>query len=65
MYKTDDPIADFDRYDAAQAREEAKRPHCEYCEEVLWDSYYYINGEIICEDCLDKIFKHDVGEYIE
>lgn len=61
MYITDDPVADFDRYDAEQAAYEAKLPHCVYCGEPMWDDYYEIDGEVVCRDCLDEHFKRDAS----
>lgn len=58
---TDDPVADFGAWDEEQTRKEAKLPVCDYCNEAIQDDYYYyINGEIICEKCLDDNFKRDV-----
>lgn len=63
MYRTDDPAADFDRYDRYQAKEEAKLPHCDRCGCAIDDHYYNINGDIFCKECLDDEFRHDVEEY--
>lgn len=63
MYRTDDPVADFERYDSEQAREEARLPHCDCCGNVIRDHYWNINGEIYCEDCLNDNFRHDADEY--
>jgi formylmethanofuran dehydrogenase subunit E len=65
MYRSDDPERDFLRYDAEQAREEARLPHCDYCEEAIYDTYYSINGEIICEECLENLFRHSVHDYLD
>lgn len=48
----------FDAYDRKQAREEARLPHCDCCGEPIWEKYYEINGEIYCEECLEKNFSH-------
>lgn len=56
MYITDDPVADYDRYDTERAEEENRLPHCDYCGEPIHEKYYEIDGEIICEDCLDANF---------
>lgn len=62
---TDDPIADFERHSAEQERRLDKLPVCDYCEEPIQDDfYYYINGESICETCLDRFFRKDVSEYV-
>lgn len=57
---TDDPIRDFERYDAAQAAELARLPICAECEAHIEDSEaYYINGEWICESCMSS-YKREV-----
>lgn len=58
MFRTDDPIADFDRHDAEQERRLTDLPECDYCGEKITDDYYYnINGDVICEGCLKKHFR--------
>lgn len=61
MYYTDDPVRDFARHDAQQARQEERLPHCDYCGEVIYEKYYEINGKIVCEDCLEDLF----AQYVE
>ena len=54
-YRTNDPLADFDRWDAEQNRRLAQLPVCVECEEPIQDEMaYYINGEWICEHCMDN-----------
>jgi formylmethanofuran dehydrogenase subunit E len=65
MYYTDDPERDFMRRDRAQAEREARLPHCEICGEPIHEKYYNINGEIICEDCLETNYAYDVDDYID
>lgn len=61
MFYTDDPIADFERYDRERAKYEASLPKCEYCGLPVEDDYYYeINGDILCEKCLNDHFRKDV-----
>lgn len=62
---TDDPVADFHRYDAAQERKLQRYPKCAHCDEHITDRYYDIEGVIICKDCLDSDFGHDVDDYID
>ena len=51
---SDDPVRDYDAWDAEQARLEAKLPVCSDCGEHIWDDYaFYIDGEWICESCMD------------
>lgn len=63
MYRTDDPAADFDRYDREQARDEERLPRCDYCGCVIHEHYWRIKGEIYCEECLDECFRHDAEDY--
>ena len=61
-----------DNYDLWEAHERerekrlAKRPVCDYCKEHIQDDFYYeINGENICEHCLDTFFRKETdNEYI-
>ena len=58
-YRSDDPIADADRYDREAADEEKFYPHCSLCGAVITSDYYhhvYIHGldYILCDDCLEE-----------
>jgi formylmethanofuran dehydrogenase subunit E len=51
---TDDPIADFEQWDREQNRQLEALPVCADCDEHIQDeSAFYINGEWICENCMD------------
>ena len=55
MYYTDNPLADFNRYDAEQERKRQQLPKCYECGEPLTDDWCYeIDGEYICEECLNN-----------
>lgn len=60
MFYTDNPVRDFENYDREQERKAEALPHCEYCGCTIHESYYNINGEILCPDCLDNNYKHYV-----
>lgn len=63
---TDDPVADFDRWDADQYRRQKRHPRCAHCDEYVQNTrYYLINDSVICPDCLEIDFGHDVDEYID
>lgn len=65
MFFTDDPVADAARYAAEQEKELDKLPRCDYCDEPIQDDFYFsINGEVICEFCLDRFFRKDVSDYV-
>lgn len=60
MYYSNDPLADFDRWDTEQNKHLAQLPVCADCDEPIQDeSAYYINGEWICESCMDA-YRRDV-----
>lgn len=65
-FMTDDPYADFDRWDAEQARAEARLPQCEGCgESISDDDYYEIENEILCEDCMKERYKKRTEDFIQ
>ena len=66
MFYTDDPIADFHRYDAEKQAELDKRPTCHECGEKIQEDFCYeINGECICERCLNKNHRKHTEDFIE
>ena len=59
--RTNDPLADFARYDAEQAAKLDKLPKCDYCGEPIQDEKYYeIEGKNICLECLEDFKKWTV-----
>lgn len=65
MYRTDNPHADFDRWDAEQEARLERLPVCCYCKEHIQDERaMYIHDELMCLDC---VMEHmvDVEDYIE
>lgn len=65
VYRSDDPVADFERYDAEQQRRLSELPVCSECGEPVQDDFYYeINDEIICQECLDRDFRKRTEDYI-
>lgn len=57
MYRTDDPLLDFDRWERQKARLAESLPKCDICGRPIDDTYYNLYGEICCEDCLDEHFR--------
>lgn len=55
-----------DNYDIWEAYEDKRNkeleslPRCDYCDNVIDDYYYEINGDIICEECLNSQFRKAV-----
>lgn len=61
-----------DSYDLWEAkdREETqwleRRPKCDYCREPIQEEYmYHINGEFICENCLERFFRKETEDFME
>lgn len=55
MFYTDDPIADFHAYDAHQTKKLKRLPACADCgEHIQTGEAYYIDGVLICEDCIES-----------
>lgn len=62
---TDDPVADFYRYDAEQARELEQLPRCSECDEPIQDDFCYeINDEYVCEQCLKDHYRKVVDDIV-
>jgi len=65
MYRTDDPIADFNRHDAEQQRRIIRFPLCSECgERILDDDCYEFDGNIICPECLKENHLKRTVDYI-
>lgn len=64
--RSDDPIADFDRYDREQQAELDKLPKCDICGKPITDDYFYnIDGTYICESCLNDEYRKKTEDYME
>lgn len=58
FYRTDDPHADFDRWDAEEQKALDKLPICADCGEPVQDDHFYeICDEVICPDCIENYRK--------
>lgn len=54
VFRSDDPVADFDRHDAAQQHWLDSLPRCEWCGEAVQDEVaYHIGDAWIHTDCID------------
>lgn len=52
----------WEAHDAEQNRQLERLPRCADCDEPIQDeTAYYINGEWICEDCMEA-YRRDVFE---
>ena len=64
VFYSDDPIADFERYDRAQQEMEDKLPHCECCGEAIYEHVWEIDDEILCEDCARGKYVRNAEDYL-
>lgn len=60
IVRTDDPIADYHNYCYQMEKEEEGLPTCSCCGSAVDETFYEINGEIYCKECLDDLFMHYV-----
>lgn len=52
--RTNDPIADFERYDSEQEEKLERLPRCSYCTEpIQQDTAVVVGNEWYCDDCLE------------
>lgn len=66
MPYTDNPVADYDRYDAEQCRRLATLPMCCCCCEPIQDEHYWdFNGFLYCNDCAESEFRRRTEDYVE
>lgn len=59
----------YSQWEAHEAEQEAwlsKRPVCRHCGEHIQDDfYYYIDGDILCEDCMNDKYRRCQDDYYE
>ena len=55
MRYSDNPLADFNAWDMEQTRQLARLPVCADCgEPIQQEDAIFINGDWLCDDCLDS-----------
>lgn len=65
MFYSDDPVADFNRYDAKQQSELDKLPRCSECDHPIQDDFCFeVNDELICDECMFKNHRKSVDDFI-
>lgn len=66
MFYSDNPAADFQRWDSEQERKLRRLPTCYHCGEPIQDDHCFrINGVLYCSDCMNDLFRRDTEDYIE
>lgn len=63
---TDDPLADYAEWETEQEAQYEKLPKCDECGEAIEDEYLFdFGGDILCEDCMCRLYRKSVDDYIE
>lgn len=63
---SDDPVRDFDEWDAERTEWLNKLPKCDRCGEPIQDDHgYELDGEIFCEDCWNRFVDDEIKFDIE
>jgi formylmethanofuran dehydrogenase subunit E len=66
MYRTDDPIADFHRWDNDQQKQLDRLPKCAECgEPIQSEECFEFEGELICPECLKSNHRKWTSDYTE
>lgn len=66
MQRTDDPIADYDRYCEEVDRMQKELPQCECCGERITETKAVcIEGRWFCEDCEDEAWELVRDDYLK
>lgn len=62
---TDNPVADFEKYDAEHERIMSRLPVCCLCgERIQQDTAVYFYGKWVCDDCLDDMRKETLEDAV-
>ena len=65
IFRSDSLSRDIDNFLAAEEKAREKLPRCSECDEPIQDDYCYeINGELICEECL-QTFRKNTEDFME
>lgn len=64
IYRSDDPMRDFSKWEKEIQEWESSLPRCDSCKEVLDDYVYDIDGEILCIECMIAKYRRDVEDYV-
>lgn len=66
MSYTDDPLADFARYDAEQEEQLEKMPVCECCgEPIQQEMAIYYNDQWCCGECESDFWQNIREDFLE
>lgn len=66
MPYTDDPIADFNKWDAEQESRRKMLPRCCECgKHIQDDELFDVFGDLYCWDCAIKEFRRSTDDYID
>lgn len=56
----------FDRHETERANAISRFPKCVYCDEHIFDDFLFdLDGDLVCETCLNENFKKHTEDYID
>lgn len=59
MYRTDEPLDDFNRYEEDRQRELDQLPVCSQCDEPIQSTFCWeIGNKVFCETCVEHFKKY-------
>lgn len=60
----DDNYSLWERHDREREALLERLPVCDYCHDPIQDEYLYvINGDFICETCLERLFRKETADF--
>ncbi len=66
IYRTDDPHADFERHDRAQAEYEKRLPKCSHCGYPIQEETFVLVDDIfLCEKCIAEHYTKHTEDYMK
>lgn len=51
---TDNPLNDYARHEKELTEYSSTLPHCDECDEPIYEDYFLIDGVCYCEDCIQS-----------
>lgn len=64
MHYSDDPARDFAAWDMEQEQGLSRLPVCDKCGDPIQDDFYWeINGEILCEGCMNTLYRNYTDDF--
>ena len=63
VFRSNDPVRDFAKWDREQQEWENSLPRCHSCRETVDDYVFDIDGEILCIECMIAKYRREAEDY--